>query len=204
MRYFIVLLVVLSFVASFGVFGYKCADTVGAGRFGIASGVTAGMFYTSWSGFGLEYGLSDYLSIEVAGNYSHKRYDGSYGFQKGNLSFSLRGSYDFGGSPFFVGLSLGGLFYEQTTDDNGYSPEEGYFFIHRHDSGFAGGGSLALQAWFVYVGSDYNTMYAELGYPPPITVGLDIDFNDYIGVLLEFEYGGLTQGGISLGLNLTL
>jgi len=203
MRYLIVLLVVLSFVASFGVFGYRYADTVGAGRFGITSGVTVGMFYMNWSGFSLEYGLSDYLSVEVAGDYAHKPYDGSSGFQKGSLSFSLGGSYDFDGSLFSVGLSLGGLFYEQTKNYLSWNGEDD-IWNHIYNSGFAVGGSLALQAWIVYVGTDYNSMYAELGYAPPITVGLDIDFNDYIGVLLELEYGGLTSGELSLALNLTL
>jgi hypothetical protein len=195
MRYLITLLVVLSVTVSFGILQYESADTVGAGRFGISVGGTASMALITGVGFGLEYGLFDFLSIGFKGDHIVRHNSGTGSFEGHSFGLNLKGSYDFDGSPFLVSLSLGGEYYDQMR--SGWSFVDGVeSFVYNYLKGFGAKGSLALQAWFVYVGFSLNESYEP--YYVPGFVGLDIEFCDNFSLLLEF--GGPIFAGMSLGL----
>ncbi len=193
MRYLITLLVVLSVTVSFGILRYESADTVGAGRFGISAGGTMGLLGFYGGGFGLEYGLLDFLSIGFKGD-SFYTHSGNRGTFSHSFGLNLKGNYDFAGSPFLASLSLGGEYYEHKTSGWEDIIDGDYYTNYR--KGFGVKGSLALQAWFVYVGFSLNEDYGR--YYPSGFVGLDIEFCDNFSMLLEF--GGPIFAGMSLAL----
>lgn len=94
MRYFITLLVVLSFAASFGSVELESAQIVDSGHFGITAGGMlsviglAGGLASIGAHVGVEYGLSEYLSIGLKGDYFHMPTfdDGSFTQRQPDLS----------------------------------------------------------------------------------------------------------------------
>ena len=195
MRYLITLLIVLSFIASFGVLRLEPPATVGAGRFSIAVGGSHAVIIPQVGGsLGMEYGLSDYLSIGLNIEAASKQYDGSGSFMGGSLGFNLKGSYEFEASPFCIGLSLSVEYFDYKEGFNNYSPDEGDFLDYRYRSGLGIKGSFAFQAWFVYLGFQYTQSFEVLLLLP--SLGFDIDFNEDFSMLIELGLGG----GLSLGL----
>jgi len=192
MRYLITLLVVLSVTVSFGILQYESADTVGAGRFGISAGGTMSLASFYGGGFGLEYGLFDFLSVGFKGD-SFYTHSGNSSIFSHSFGLNLKGNYDFAGSPFLVSLSLGGEYYEHKTSGWEDTIDGDYYTNYR--KGFGAKGSLALQAWFVYAGISLHE--SNYGFAPGF-VGLDIKFCDYFSLYVEF--GGQLFAGMSLGL----
>jgi|GEM_PF-1721572 len=189
MRYLIVLLVVLSFAASFGVYELESAQIVGADRYSYTVGAgwdTFGLFNgitdISLHG-GFEYGLSEYLSLCFKGNLRFMSYSHSGSNLLGyNLVGCLKTSFDIPDSPFSVGISLGGMLQNDPR----------YYYDHLFRDGydasktrFAGRGRLIFQGLFLYLGFQINT---DFGYYYPmydIVVGFDFELNDKLNLLVE-------------------
>jgi hypothetical protein len=189
MRYFITLLVVLSFVASFGSYELESARIVGADRFSYTIGA-------GWDTFGLldgitdislhagfEYGLSEYLSVCFKGNLRFMSYSHSdSNFLGYDFVGCLKTSFDFTDSPFSLGISLGGMLRND--------PRYYYDPLLRDDydaskTRLAGRGRLIFQGLFLYLGFQFNT--DDIGYYPgyEIIVGFDFELNDKLNLLVE-------------------
>ena len=159
MRYLIILLVVLSFTASFGSYELDSAQTVGADRFA----VTAGGMFAIYTGFvphlGVEYGLSENFSLSLRGNYS--------------LCLSLKTNYAFENLPLSLGFSLGG---ELNSSASEQGSEAHYSFRN----------NWIFQAWFFYLGFTLNSDFSDSrdSIELSLSLGFDIEFNDSLSLLI--------------------
>jgi len=192
MRYLITLLVVLSFVASFGVYELESARIVDAGRFGITAG---GVVHVLWlytglmaARLGVEYGLSDNFSLGLKGDYSSGESDSLL-----NINLNLKTNIALFDLPIYLGLSLGGELNNRVVDIHN---------IYHNDTYFSLKGNLTLQAWFVYLGFTFNTVSDDASSGPiSANLGLDIEFSDYLSLLGEVgvsftrPYADVGQGG---------
>ncbi|MCD4733588.1 hypothetical protein K8R78_05065 [bacterium] len=175
-RYLIVLLVVLSAVASFGSYELESARIVDAGRFGVTAG---GVMHAIWlyTGYvaarlGVEYGLFDNFSLGFKGDYSSGESDSLL-----NLNLNLKTNIAFFDLPIYLGFSLGGELNNRVVDIHD---------IYHNDTYFSLRGNLTLQAWFVYLGFTFNTVLDDASSGPiSANLGLDIEFNDYLSLLGE-------------------
>jgi hypothetical protein len=209
MRYFITLLVVLSFVASFGSVELESAQIVDSGHFGITAGGMlsviglAGGLASIGTHVGVEYGLSEYLSIGLKGDYFHMPTFDDGSFTQGDLSCSLKTSFDFTDPPFSLGFSLGGEYYDQAIIESIDNPDGSNYMDHRYETKFNARGNLIFQAWFAYLGLVITSDFDDSTLPPnPIlSLGFDIEFNDNLSMLLEL--GGVFAC-FSFGLEFTL
>jgi len=174
MRYLIVLLVVLSSVASFGIGMAELQSTRAPGEdsFRLSIGTITKFSYGKYPQdihfdflgigphLGIAYGFSDYFSVGLNTNWVF-----SPSFTRGLIGdFDLytKVRYPFPNSPFALSCSLGGLF-----------PIDFYPKI-----------TGTFQAWFAYVGVSLHP-YMILGVPPWVNLGADIEFSDDLNLLVE-------------------
>jgi len=176
MRYLIVLLVVLSFAASFGSYELESARIVDAGRFGVTAGgvLTPAWLYIGFvaARLGVEYGLSDNFSLGLKGDFSYGE-----GVRNSllNFSLSLKTNIAFFDLPISLGLSLGG-------ELNNYSAYR--YHPTYHETYLSIKSNLTFQAWFVYLGLTYNIVDVSC-LPTSVDLGFDIEFTDSFSLLTE-------------------
>jgi len=167
MRYFITLLVVLSFVASFGFAELQSTKSPGEDSFRLSTGLATHFTFPDFEPItisphlGIAYGFSDNFSLGLKTNVTYL----SHGFLLFIFDLSAKASYPFPDSPFALSGSLGGeLMYSLLLVKS----------------------NLTFQAWFAYVGV---TLHSSLtGALPAANLGVDIEFNDNLNLLFEVGY----------------